>query len=112
MMFEILNSGRFVPTDRFTLFCNPYDVQEPHGDFTSITTWHTISRDGTSFPTQQFFKNFRASESLINANPEFYLITCECGNRHIEDTCKECCDHEWDPDEGFMCLNCNSEYPW
>jgi len=21
--------------------------------------------------------------------------------------CKECCDHEFDPSEGYTCLNCN-----
>lgn len=33
---------------------------------------------------------------------------CECGV-NIEssfDTCPSCCEHEFDPDEGYHCLNC------
>lgn len=26
--------------------------------------------------------------------------------------CQDCCDHEYDPDEGMMCINCDKEYPW
>ncbi len=32
-----------------------------------------------------------------------------------DDKCHICCGkagHEWDPDEGMMCINCDSEYPW
>jgi hypothetical protein len=29
-----------------------------------------------------------------------------------EDECPNCCQHEWDSSEGFMCLNCGSEYPY
>lgn len=25
------------------------------------------------------------------------------------DYCQECCEHEFDPDEGFMCLNCGKD---
>lgn len=26
-----------------------------------------------------------------------------------EETCQSCCDHEYDPDEGYMCLNCGTD---
>lgn len=26
-----------------------------------------------------------------------------------EEGCQECCDHEFDSDEGYMCLNCDKE---
>ncbi len=29
----------------------------------------------------------------------------ECGS-HV---CADCCEHEHDPDEGFMCLNCGND---
>jgi hypothetical protein len=25
------------------------------------------------------------------------------------ETCQACCDHEYDPDEGYMCLNCGKD---
>lgn len=25
------------------------------------------------------------------------------------DVCEDCCDHEYDADEGFICLNCGRE---
>jgi hypothetical protein len=28
------------------------------------------------------------------------------------DICVECCDHEYDPDEGMMCTLCGAEYPY
>lgn len=29
----------------------------------------------------------------------------ECSGCDNEE-CQDCCDHEYDPDEGYMCLNC------
>lgn len=29
-----------------------------------------------------------------------------------EEGCQDCCEHDYDPDEGMMCLNCGAEYPW
>jgi hypothetical protein len=26
-----------------------------------------------------------------------------------EDTCEQCCDHEFDASEGFMCINCGKD---
>ena len=25
------------------------------------------------------------------------------------EACQACCEHEYDPDEGFMCLNCGKD---
>lgn len=36
----------------------------------------------------------------------------ELGKPCEETDCQECCDHEWDSSEGFMCINCGAEYPW
>ncbi len=36
---------------------------------------------------------------------------CECGES-IEpqnDACEECCDHDFDPSEGFTCLTCGKD---
>lgn len=42
-----------------------------------------------------------------------HLKECpDCGElmkTHWEYGCQACCDHEFDPDEGFMCLNCGKE---
>lgn len=27
-----------------------------------------------------------------------------------DDICQSCCEHDRDPDEGMMCLNCNAEW--
>ena len=38
--------------------------------------------------------------------------TCEACNDTGEvggDPCVECCEHEFDPDEGFTCLNCGKQ---
>lgn len=37
-------------------------------------------------------------------NPE-----CEEGYTPSGETCQDCCCHEFDPSEGFMCINCNKE---
>lgn len=110
-MFTIVKSRKKIPTTKFTLFANPHMV-ENHGTFTSLKTWSTINPDGSIEVAEQFFIEFRASPSMIQKYPEFYMITCECGNQHLEEYCQECCEHDYDPDEGFMCLNCNAEYPW
>ena len=34
---------------------------------------------------------------------------CECGEPLLDPsqmTCQDCCEHEFDPSEGFMCINC------
>ena len=31
------------------------------------------------------------------------------GNNADGSYCQECCEHEFDPGEGYMCLNCNKE---
>jgi hypothetical protein len=40
----------------------------------------------------------------------------ECGEAQVlvygEASCQECCNHDYDPDEGMMCMNCNREYPY
>lgn len=34
----------------------------------------------------------------------------ECGGPvEYGEYCTQCCEHEYDPDEGFMCLNCGKE---
>lgn len=36
----------------------------------------------------------------------------ECGGPLLiqgASVCPDCCDHEFDPDEGFMCLECGEE---
>jgi hypothetical protein len=32
----------------------------------------------------------------------------ECWNGE----CQECCEHDYDPSEGMMCLNCSASYPY
>jgi hypothetical protein len=29
-----------------------------------------------------------------------------------DEDCQECCQHEYDPGEGMMCVNCSKEYPY
>lgn len=35
-------------------------------------------------------------------------LTDECQNC-LGKSCRECCQHEYDWDEGFMCLNCGEQ---
>lgn len=35
--------------------------------------------------------------------PKYQCENPECD----EESCQSCCDHEYDPDEGYICLNCN-----
>lgn len=39
------------------------------------------------------------------------LIPCEyCGESYNEaDACEECCEHEFDSSEGYICLNCGKD---
>lgn len=38
------------------------------------------------------------------------IQTCEdCGEEYIGDSCQDCCDHDYDADEGFHCLNCGKD---
>jgi len=30
-------------------------------------------------------------------------------NGKDESVCQDCCEHEFDPDEGYMCLNCSEQ---
>lgn len=34
---------------------------------------------------------------------------CEDKQELNGEPCEECCDHEFDPDEGFCCLNCGKD---
>lgn len=38
---------------------------------------------------------------------------CECGTKLSKDdcydVCEECCEHEYDSSEGYMCLNCGAD---
>lgn len=36
---------------------------------------------------------------------------CECGAEleTYQDSCEECCEHAFDPDEGYHCLNCSKD---
>lgn len=42
-------------------------------------------------------------------NPVIAQACENCGDISWNEICQECCDHEHDPDEGFMCLNCGHE---
>ncbi len=33
----------------------------------------------------------------------------ECGDECAGVVCETCCEHEYDADEGFMCVHCNKE---
>lgn len=33
----------------------------------------------------------------------------ECKDGELTEECQQCCDHEWDADEGGMCINCGRE---
>ncbi len=46
---------------------------------------------------QQFPRLMTTSEKLA-----------EC-NHADEDACQNCCDHDFDPDEGHTCLNCGKD---
>lgn len=39
------------------------------------------------------------------------LETNECTNDQacVDSGCQECCEHEFDPDEGFTCINCGEQ---
>jgi hypothetical protein len=40
------------------------------------------------------------------------LISCVCcGSKHEDryESCPDCCEHEYDADEGFMCLGCGRD---
>lgn len=37
----------------------------------------------------------------------------ETANEPCEnERCQDCCEHEYDPGEGMMCINCGKEYPY
>ena len=36
---------------------------------------------------------------------------CDGDNSNADEVCRHCCDHEYDPDEGGMCLHCGT-FPW
>jgi hypothetical protein len=39
-------------------------------------------------------------------------VCTQCGadaSASAGDYCQECCEHEFDPDEGFMCLDCGKD---
>ena len=45
-----------------------------------------------------------------NDSGEVSTVTEKNGVTRIgSEPCQECCDHDFDPDEGYMCLNCNAE---
>lgn len=37
------------------------------------------------------------------------VISCSHCNDVEDARCQECCEHEFDPEEGFMCLMCDKE---
>lgn len=35
---------------------------------------------------------------------------CEdCGEKYEHYGCENCCNHDFDPDEGYICLNCGKD---
>lgn len=51
--------------------------------------------------TEDYFYDKKKREELHD-NGEW------CG----EEKCQECCGHEYDPNEGMMCINCDKEYDY
>lgn len=37
--------------------------------------------------------------------PKYQCENPECD----EETCQSCCDHDYDPSEGYACLNCGKD---
>lgn len=52
--------------------------------------------------TEDFFTNALVKQREAHENGD----SCE------EEKCQECCEHEHDPDEGMMCINCDKEYDY
>lgn len=46
-------------------------------------------------------KSMRVAEPCTECDGE--------GNLPSGDSCSECCEHEFDSSEGYMCLNCGKE---
>lgn len=48
--------------------------------------------------------------ALIDARKKREEKKCaECGSAAESEFCQDCCEHEYDADEGFMCLGCGKE---
>lgn len=53
---------------------------------------------------------FRLRNMIEKQRIELTMHICECGNKYQgEYECPDCCEHEFDPCEGFHCLQCGTD---
>ena len=50
-----------------------------------------------------------AKVTFDSANPVIAQVCDGCGEILWSENCQGCCDHEFDPDEGYTCLNCGKD---
>lgn len=53
-------------------------------------------------------REFEAERARLKAHCDAREAAGSCPDDG--EVCSECCEHEFDPSEGMMCLNCNKEW--
>lgn len=68
----------------------------------AVWPWHKITYSRTRVWNSFTSFHIGVGKYMLHA----FKDTCGC---RFRDGCQDCCDHDYDPDEGYTCINCGAE---